>query len=160
MNLRILKKLSARAAPLLPLLGDEREQFRAEPLHNYGMPLIPDRKHWERSSCHETYEGRNDWSAPRGAQIVFTTRSGRRMVMSPPSHPRAGTMMVGATTGYYEPEWDEQTAWCALEDNVRAHFTDWNEDGPTPLRFFRGPGDIFRAAHEIIAALAAAKGAL
>lgn len=151
MNLRILKKLSKRAAILLTLMGDDREQFRAERLYNYGMPLIPERKHWDRTRCHATYEGRNDWSTSRGAQIVFTTRAGRRMVMGPPSHPRAGTMMVGATTGYYEPEWSEETAWCALEDQVRDHFCDWDEDGPKPLRQFNGPGDIFRAAQEIIA---------
>ena len=44
MNLRTLKKLSKRAAPLLPLLGDDRKQFPAERWDNYTGLLIMDRK--------------------------------------------------------------------------------------------------------------------
>jgi hypothetical protein len=40
-NLRILKKLSKRAAPLLLKLGDEQEQFRAEKGENYHGAALP-----------------------------------------------------------------------------------------------------------------------
>lgn len=52
MNLRTLKKLFKRAAPWLPLLGDNREQFCAEAHNNYHGCFIGDRKHRERSRCH------------------------------------------------------------------------------------------------------------
>ncbi|WP_398480893.1 hypothetical protein [Tardiphaga sp.] len=157
MNLRTLKKLSKRAAPMLPLLGDERKQFPAEKWDNYSSSFIAAHKHWERSTCHPTYEGRNGWTTPRGKEILWTTKDGRSMYMRPPSHPRKGTVMVGAVTGYYEPEWDEETAWCALETCVRHHFCDWDEDGPTPTRTFSRPGDLLDAAQEIIAERAAAQ---
>ncbi|MBN9033724.1 MAG: hypothetical protein BGO05_26230 [Rhizobiales bacterium 63-7] len=126
MNLRILKKLCKRAAPLLLQLGDDREQFPSEKWENYHGTFIGDRKHWDRGRCHPSYEGRNGWGTPRGAEVVFTTRAGRRIVMGPPVHPRKGTIMVGAPSGYYEPEWDEQCAWSALESLVLDHFTDWD----------------------------------
>lgn len=157
MNLRTLKKLSKRAAPLLPLLGDTRQQFRAEPYDNYGVPLIRARKHWDRSNCHPTYEGRNDYLVSGGAQIVFTSRAGHRVLMRPPSHPRKGTMMVGGMSGYYEPEWDEDTAYRALLEIVREHFTDYRYDPETddvervPLRSLPTPSEVFKAASEIIA---------
>lgn len=150
MNLRTLKKLSKRASPLLGQLGDNREQFRSEKGEGCISILIADRKHWRRGQCYPAYEGRNDWSSPRGAQRLFTTRAGRTMVMSPPYSPPKGTIMVGAMSGYYEPEWDEESAWEALETIVRDHFTDWDEDGPTPLRTFRTPADILRGARDII----------
>lgn len=154
MNLRTLKKLSKRAAPLLPLLGDHRQQFPSERGDNYGIPFIGDRKHWDRSHCHPTYEGWNGWSTPRGASILYVTRAGRHMVMRPPSHPRRGTVMVGATSGYYEPEWDEETAWIALVQLVHIEFTDWSEDGATPLRVFNSPSEVLRAAEEMAKAAA------
>lgn len=157
MNLRTLKKLSKRAAPLLPLLGDTRQQFRAEPNDSYGVPLIRDRKHWDRSTCHPTYQGRNGYRIKAGAQIVFTTRAGHRVVMSPPMHPRKGTVMVGATSGYYEPEWDEETAYRSLLEIVREHFTEYRHDPETdnveriPMRSLPSPREVFQAAREIIA---------
>jgi hypothetical protein len=150
MNLRTLKKLSKRAAPLLKALGDDREQFPAERWDNYHNCFIGDRKHWERGRCHPTYEGRNGWTTPRGAEIVFTTRAGRRVCMSPPSHPRKGTVMVGCVSGYYEPEWDEESAWCALETQVHRHFTNWSSEEPIPTRVFRNPSEILQGARDII----------
>lgn len=47
-SLRSLKKLSKRAVPLLLLLGDHREQFRAEKGANHTNTPILARKHWER----------------------------------------------------------------------------------------------------------------
>lgn len=145
MNLRILKKLSKRAAPLLPLLGDRRMQFRSERCDNYHGMVIRDRTCWDRSRCHPTYRGHGD-------EIVFDSRAGHRVVMRPPPHPLKGTMMVGATSGYYQPEWDEECAWSALVSIVHNETADWAaypEVGNS--RRFNGVGDIFRAAHELIA---------
>ncbi len=112
--------------------------------------------------CHPTYEGRNDWTTARGAEIVFWTRAGRHIVMKPPPHPRKGTIMVGATSGYYEPEWDEECAYVALQNIVFGHFTDWDVaffDGdvdelpdtrPLITRDLSSPSLIFAAAADII----------
>lgn len=158
MNLRTLKKLSKRAAPMLPLLGDNRQQFRSERGDNYHGYLIGDRKHWRRSTVHPGYQARNEYRTHRGAEIVFTTRAGRRKLIAPPWHPRKGTVMVGATTGYYEPEWDEECAWSALNNLVRGHFTDWEkmmEDniprGGALTRDLSTPSLILRAAKDMIA---------
>lgn len=152
MNLRTLKKLSKRAAPLLPLLGDDREQIPAKPYDNYHHGFIGDRKHWERSRCHPTYQGRNGWLHRRGAEIVFMSHKGKTMVMRPPSHPRKGTIMVGCMSGYYEPEWDEQDAWSALEDLVGWHFCESDGEDLIPTRAFPTIASIFQTAHEMIAA--------
>ena len=144
MNLRILKKLSARAAPYLATLGDRRQQFLSDKHDNYHGLLIRDRTCWDRSRCHATYKGHGD-------EIVFDTRAGFRVVMRPPSHPLKGTAMVGDMSGYYEPEWEEESAWGALSTLVRYHFCDWDENGPTPTRMIRNPSDVFRCADEMLA---------
>ena len=149
MNLRILKKLSQRAVPYLPRLGDHREQFLAAEGENYHGLLIRSRKHWERSAS-----VRGDHVRDNGFVIQPRCRAGTRFPfihVYPSSHPWPGTIMVGETSGYYEPEWEEETAWGALSNMVRDHFCDWDEDGPTPTRRFRNAGDIFRAADEMIA---------
>lgn len=153
MNLRTLKKLSKRAAPLLSQLGDDRQQFPAKKRDSYHEAFIGDRKHWERNRCHPTYQGRNGWGSPRGAEIVFTTCKGKRIVMRPPSHPRKGTMMIGAMSGYYEPEWDELDAWSALDSIVRDHFEVWSDVGEFLglSRALKTPRQILAAAREIIA---------
>ncbi|WP_439398756.1 hypothetical protein ACRQ5Q_15275 [Bradyrhizobium sp. PMVTL-01] len=146
MNLRILKKLSARAAPLLPLLGDQREQFLADKADNCTGLLILARKHFERMrSPHSEPSGREE-------SIKVPARDGRGYIaMWPPHSPRKGTVMVGGMSGYYEPEWDEETAWEALRTLVIHHFMDWDESGPTPTRKIRTPSEVFAAAHDIIA---------
>ena len=166
MNLRILKKLSKKAAPFLPLLGDHREQFRARIERgdgNFHKAFVGDRKHWERSRCHPSYEGRNSWTRRQGAEIVFSTRAGRRIVISPPDYARKGTIMVGATSGYYEPEWDEECAWVALDTLVRDRFTDFqlllDEDyeGGVLTRELTTPAQILAAAKEMLTELQAEK---
>lgn len=149
MNLRILKKLSKRAAPYLPLLGDRREQFLSEAGDNYHGMIIRARKHWERcASAHADCIRQGEYVIkPKG-------RAGTRwpfVKVYPPSHPWPGTLMVGAVSGYYEPEWDEECAWAALDSIVRNHFCDWDEDGPTPTRRLLTPRDVFRAADDILA---------
>lgn len=156
MNLRVLKKLSKRAAPYLPLLGDARKQFVAEPFENYHGLVISAKKHWERS---EAVHG-DVFRAYEGAYAIAPMcRVGTRLPfihIKPPSHPWAGTIMVGAMEGYYEPEWDEETAWGALCKMVFAEFTDWDayvrEDvsGRILTRRLRTPADILRAADDMI----------
>lgn len=151
MNLRILKKLSKRAAPLLPLLGDRREQFLSEAGDNYHGMIIRARKHWERCpSAHaDIIREAGIATAPRcraGTQYPYVK-------LYPPSHPWPRTVMVGEVSGYYEPEWDEESAYGALATYVHYHFCDWDENGGSPTRRIRTPRDVFRAAHDIIAEL-------
>jgi hypothetical protein len=146
-NLRILKKLSKRAAPLLPLLGDDRKQFKAEKGDSYTSVRGHDFKHWERMrSVHgDTFRG----------TIKYRPKHGRGWIaMMEPPHPLKGTVMVGEMVGYYEPEWEEHTAWEALHRLVIEYFTDWNEDGPiwTHKGKLDTPTRILSAACGIIAA--------
>lgn len=144
-NLRILKKLSKKAAPLLAQIGHHREHtFPAERGENYTKFIIPERKHWERSPCHPSFEG-------FGRDRLFRTRKGKPMVMRSPSHVRKGTIMVGGMSGYYEPEWDEETAWEMLVGSVLDHFTDYGDiDKPRLTRRLRTPAEILRGANEMI----------
>lgn len=148
MNLRILKKLSKRAAPLLEQLGDERKQFRAEPGENYHVTVIRARKHFERGRSPHA-----DLIWPD--EIKHPAKDGNGYVyMHPPTHPLKGTVMVGAVSGYYEPEWDEETAWDALRQQVYYHFMDYDENTSDlkPTRVLRTPSDIFAAARDMIEA--------
>lgn len=146
MNLRTLKKLSKRAAPLLPLLGDTRGQFPAERDDNYTGLIITDRKHWERMrSVHPDLWDEHEIKTP--------AKDGNGWIrLSSPCHPRKGTIMVGALEGYYEPEWYEKTAWEALQDIVFIEFTEWGEDECSLTRRLNTPSDILRAAESLVAA--------
>lgn len=156
MNLRILKKLSKRAAPYLPLLGDNRQQFPSEKDDNYHGLIIRAKKHWQR--CVSVHA--DAFSSCEGEYVIAPKcRQGTRypyIHVRPPSHPWPGTVMVGAMQGYYEPEWDEECAWSALHSIVTCHFTDWDavarEDDSVAwsTRRLRTPADIFRAANDII----------
>jgi hypothetical protein len=144
-NLRTLKKLSKRAAPLLPLLGDTREQFRAKKHENFTSSRIPAQKHWERGrSVHSDCIGDGEIKKPAadGNGWVY---------QRPPSHPLKGTVIVGSVSGYYEPEWDEETAWDALEKIVHFSFMEHRDDEMFPTRAMRTPSQIFRGARDLIA---------
>ncbi len=153
MNLRILKKLSKRAAPYLLPLGDYREQFRAgQGRNHHGLVyLITDRTCWER--------GRSVHGDPiRQGEIKKRAADGKGWVwMAPPSHPLKGTMMVGGMSGYYEPEWQEWCCWQALSSMVLDHFTDWaalEEDVnaiPLLTRDLSTPSLVFKAADDMLA---------
>lgn len=152
MNLRTLKKLSKRAVPYLALIGDRREIFLAEADENYTGLMIMDRKHWERGrSVHADNIRQNEIKRlpknPIGDKPYW-------IWMAPPSHPKAGTPMVGATDGYYEPEWSEETAWEALRNWVTGHFVDYDPEADClcATRTFKNPGQVFAAADELIAA--------
>ncbi|WPM83121.1 DNA cytosine methyltransferase (plasmid) [Brucella pseudintermedia] len=88
-----------------------------------------------------------------GFEIVYLTRAGHTVVVRPPVHPRKGTAMVGGMSGYYEPEWDEEDAWSALECIVCHHFSEWDEESEAfyLTRPLPTVTSIFQAADEIIA---------
>ncbi len=162
MNLRILKKLSKRAAPLLPLLGDYRQQFLAGKWDSYTGHMIGDRACWDRSRCHPSHTS----ESLGGNCILFRTRQGHAVAMRPPCHPLKGTIMVGSMEGYEEPEWSEEDAWTALCDLVFVHFTDWeiereNWDAVSTAssltRDLSAPSLILAAAADMVAELATAQ---
>lgn len=145
MNLRILKKLSKRAAPLLHQLGDAREQFRAERGESYQSLGGHDRKHWERTRVRNPLRRRGNFT--------YRPKDGKNWIlMREPSHPLKGTVMVGERAGYYEPEWEEETAWEALHRALANHFTEWTEDGPTWVGpRLSSPTQVFTAAERVVA---------
>lgn len=146
MNLRILKKLSKRAAPLLLELGfKERELFAAARMENYTSCSGHERKHWERGNAR--------YPCNFSHYHYFDSRRGLgNPYMHQPDHPLKGTMMLGWTSGYEEPEWEEDDAWTILRNNVRGHFSDWSdfERGPVPKRQLNNPSAILNAALEVI----------
>lgn len=133
MNLRILKKLSKRAAPYLPRLGDIRTQFPSRKGENYHGAEIGAPKH------------------RKGAQ--------RQKSLSSTNTPKKGTLMVGALAVGCEPEWDEECCWIALADLVHNHCINWEEitlqNGETigwrTTRDLSTVGQIFRAADDLVA---------
>ncbi|UGY23843.1 hypothetical protein HU675_0038830 [Bradyrhizobium septentrionale] len=147
MNLRILKKLSARAAPLLPLLGDRRDQFPAERDDACIGIVIRQRKNFERvRSVHaEVY----------GDSIKVPARDGKGgwINLSPPGHARKGTIMVGGMDGGEQPEWNERSAWEALCEIVHWGFVDINHVTLeiTPTRELKTPSQVLAAARDMIA---------
>jgi hypothetical protein len=69
------------------------------------------------------------------------------------AHPLKGTVMTGGMSGYYQPEWDEETAWETLQDIVITEFTDWRDPAkgaPILLRKLDTPREIFQAADDLI----------
>lgn len=153
MNLRILKKLSKRAAPYLPLLGDNRQQFPAEKGENYHGLIVRDWNRVERvSSCHPE----SDFDERTAAVIAPRGRAGSThpyVHLWWPYHPLKGTVMVGEMSGYETPEWSEETAWGALTEIVFWHFTEYNPEYETldPTRTYHCHEDFFRAADEMLA---------
>lgn len=159
MNLRILKKLSKRAARYLAKLGDKRNQFAARRERSYHGILIMDRTCWDRGrSVHGDVIGQHEIKKPAA--------DGKGWVwMCPPSCALKGTPMVGSAVGYEEPEWVEEACLEALMNLVFAHYTDWKvmaewdlDDGPPPrpviTRDLSTPSLIFSAADEMVAELA------
>lgn len=151
MNLRILKKLCKRAAPLLPLLGDKRGQFKCEKGDGcIGLKTKHyDRKNWERMSVN--HEGK----PYRG--IKFKAKSGKHwVIIFPPTNPLKGTIVVGSMCGYEEPEWEEETAWGALRGVVAERFCDIKYNQITDkfeykrTRDLRSIASVFKAANDLI----------
>lgn len=156
MNLRILKKLSKRAHALM-LEGHGQKWYGsfypAMKWDSHTDVVGHDRKHWERgNACNKI-----DW---RG-RIYWTPRNGKgHSYMNEPDAPLKGTMMLGQSVGYYEPEWEEATCWERFESFVRSHFEDYIEIPGTEdesgcpefdwvrSRQFKSPAQIFRAFNE------------
>lgn len=140
MNKRILKKLCKRAAPLLPLLGDRRQQFRVD-------------SEWQCDS----------WSRRRMDRKSYERWSGKinEHHYYAPLH---GTIGVGATSGYEEPEWDDQPALEALRDSVfvqcmtypSGDFESWLLDSKLDRKLYN-PSQILAAARDMADRLAERK---
>jgi len=157
MNLRILKKLSKRAAPLLIALGDRRERFPNDRWEGHTSSTGHERKHWERGNSRSRidFHGYVYWQARSGLGNPY---------MHQPDHPLKGTIMLGWTVGYETPEWEEDDAWTLLEREVRGHWEEFREIPGTEdemgcpehewviHRRFRNPSAILRAVPELIEA--------
>lgn len=152
MNLRTLKKLSKRAAPYLSKIGDTREQFLAKKDENYHGLIIRDMNRLERCAsahadvtCEQTHVATISPRCRAGTQYPFVK-------LSLPCHPLKGTPMVGDVSGYYEPEWDEETAWTALRNWVVGQFFGYDSKTNEVFctRTFSTPGEIFDAADELL----------
>lgn len=151
MNLRTLKKLSKRALPYLELLGCRLETFITGPETSNGFTNCHiERKHFERArSKHDDllfwpYKAK----AYDGNGFIY---------MHKPSRLWDGTPIVGWQSGYFEPEWEEETAYEWLKIEVENHFIDWpkfeltDETGyPALTRRLDTPRQIFKAADEIV----------
>lgn len=159
MNLRILKKLSKRAAPHMAALGLKMKQFPAYRWDNYTDSCGHDRKHWERNRARYPME-------PRDKDIHLKPRRGEGVIVLSETylHPWPGTVMLGWDIGYETPEWEENDAWRLLEREVREHWEEFreipgteDEDGCPKFewvihRRFRNPAAILRAVPEVIEA--------
>jgi len=93
-NPRILKKLCKRAAPLLAVLGDRRDQFKV---------VEPGDVSW----CFTGFD-RRSYTRPRSLRAINPAVEGDWIV------PKRGTIAVGGMSGYEEPEWDDEPAFFAL----------------------------------------------
>lgn len=128
MNLRILKKLSKRASPILKMLEGKHfgvlDHYPADTRDGFGYLSTGgfDRKHWDRDeSVHrELWRSRDILLEPRSR--AGTDRP--YIKMTEPSMCWDGTPMVGWSSGYETPEWEERTAWEYLADLVRGHTMD------------------------------------
>lgn len=165
MNLRILKKLSKKAAPMLMVLCTGQRYQHAVTANGDGdCDLVGiDRKHWDRHiSAHSESSARRE---------VITAPKCRRGTRFPlvrlwePMTPMDGTPVIGWLEGYYEPEWEEKTAWAMLVELVASHVTDWVEEDdpddewsfgkrhvPVVKRRLRNPTVVLRIASEMIEA--------
>jgi len=162
MNLRILKKLSKRAAPLLVALDGYQfgqvEHFIADSDGHTGT-AGHDRKHWQRS------RGIHD-DATHGTIVYQPQQPGERyphVWMREPWYAWPGTPMVGWTSGYETPEWDERTTWKHLVDIIGCVVTEYREVPreddewgpgydlePVVTQRLRNPGAVLRRARDLI----------
>lgn len=152
MNLRILKKLSKRAVPLLHEIGEKRTIFPAEKEDNFHGLIVRDMARLERiGSVHTDVIDRQRHVATLAPKCrQGTARPYVKCYLS--QHPLKGTPMVGCVSGYYEPEWSEETAYGALRNWVRWSFFEYDSkaDEGRFIRSFKRPSDVFRAAAELL----------
>ncbi len=159
MNLRILKKLSKRAAPLLVALGNKDQQFPADRWDGHTSSTGHERKHWKRGNSRSRidFHGYVYWQARNGLGHSY---------MRQPNRPWKGTIMLGWTVGHETPEWEEDDAGTLLVREVEGHFTemieveadeddpDWfgPDHMPRLTRSFPNPSAILRAVPDVFAA--------
>lgn len=124
MNLRILKKLSKRAAPLLCQLPGwhTRPEFFPADCDSGTSSGGHDRKHWDRNpAVHD--------DAFPGSIVLRPRRPHPRrpfVHLRQPLQPWVGTPMVGWSSGYETPEWEEHTAWEELTQITHSDVTDYH----------------------------------
>lgn len=136
MNLRILKKLSKRAAPLLVelLKGGGFDIYPSRRWEGYTTSTGHERKHFERMSC--CAPSQRDIERTERLDNYFLPRHQQRWVyIRQPNTPLKGTMHVGRAVGYECPEWEEDDAWTALCEHVRGHYMEWVETGKEDPEF-------------------------
>jgi len=106
MNPRIFKKLTQRAAKALEAKNYVRhlEKIQQHPLDG-DAPEVKGCYRWERKSY-------------GGKPILESLRTWNLQLLD-------GTVGFGATSGYYEPEWDDSDALSILLEHVFESFTDW-----------------------------------
>ncbi|TAA12431.1 hypothetical protein EA658_10030 [Pseudoxanthomonas winnipegensis] len=160
MNLRILKKLSKRVRPLLEKLVAHHSLTHyttSEKGDGSVSTLGFDRKHWQRNPARH--------AEPFGGVVCISARRDGRVLpfvhIREPWSPWHGTPMVGWMDGYYEPEWEERSAWeylCDLVDDICGEYVEVEADpsdefGITGLawrwnRRVRNPSQILQVARE------------
>lgn len=161
MNLRILKKLSKQAAPILKALKSHGEIFIADD-GCYTGSIRHDQKHLERSRALYPCWGLH------GTRYYMPRHGLSHVSLHGPSTVWPGTVMIGAMYGYETPEWEEEDAWTALRSHVFDHFTDIVEK-PRPgdiypdyefirTRKLANPSQILRAAQDIVEKIQAQEG--
>lgn len=158
MNLRILKKLSKKAAPLIAALQDKRgrgfQHFvgdRGDP--GYAATCGHDLKHWDRSPAVHA-----DLLWETSIVVQPRSRAGTRypfIHLREPGLVWPGTPMVGWMSGYEEPEWEEQDAWAYLREIVYAATTDFrfvdDDMEAVQLEKIRNPADVLSKARSMAA---------
>ncbi|WP_102867912.1 hypothetical protein [Pseudovibrio exalbescens] len=155
MNLRKMKKLSKRAVPLLIALGEKGEIFPAEKGENSLSSVITDKKHWSRSPARNGELASFLWDGYAYQPKCRKNNPCKFISVCPPSHPLKGTPMIGETSGYYEPEWSEETCWERLCGLVFWHYVDekvlFDSVELVATRDFSKPHHVLAAAREMIA---------
>ena len=123
MNLRILKKLSKRVAPVVAaIVKDQDAFFKADAGDNFTNTGRHDRKHWERTrSVHDDLFFKQDIKTKAFDGNGYICLS-RQFI-----HPWKNTDMIGWMVGYYEPEWEEETVWDYFKGYVFQSFTSYKE---------------------------------
>lgn len=158
MNLRILKKLSKRAAPIVAELvkNQHYDLFKAVCGENFTNTYRHDRKHWERS-----YSRHGESCFQRDIKLKPRNGEGYILLSQQYLHPWANTEMIGWTYGYETPEWEEETTWDSFTTYVFNGVGRYepipnteNEEGFSDHRWvlkrkLKNPSDYFKAFSEL-----------
>ena len=117
MNPRILKKFCKRAAPLLPLLGEDGEHFKVGGLEGY-MPA------WRYPV----------WGPVGEKTFQSVSHSTRCRVLKTWITPLKGTIGIGWRSGEDGSDWADKSAYEALSDAIRKKIADWKAHSLSPRR--------------------------